>query len=140
MKKAGVYYDDHGWLRIDVAFDRELNENIKSVFGRGNYFYSPETKKWYVKQLFRAELIELIKNRGYQVETDVVVDSRPKSTNPWDVVFERMSEEVANKFYRAAISALHPDVGGDTELFKEFTQAYRERKDERAKGKRVGAS
>ena len=142
-KKAGLYRDTGGWVRVAFPFDRVVSDTLKIIVGRGNYRYDGPDKGgpcWFVLEPYAQDAANVLLVNGYEVETDLPIagnsrgsapaapsSSNGTASNPFAALFQVAgTEKLAHAIYRALIKVLHPDVGGSNILTQQLNDAWSE--------------
>ena len=108
----------------DPAFVLELKEQV----GGRNRRWDPATKCWSFYLIVMDEVVALAEKHGYAVT--VVEPPAPPTPallvgeDPYSVLLRLAPDETVRKVYRLVASALHPDLGGDTEKMAQANAAW----------------
>jgi hypothetical protein len=125
-------YRERHHVHLSFRYDAGLVDLVRSMPDRT---WNPDDKHWTIPAVDLDEFIQKAKSLGHQVQVIGENDShRGPSTNgsaDWaGTLFAAVGTDRAQSVYRALSKVLHPDVGGDTKLMQQLSEAY-ERWDKR---------
>ena len=130
--------DRDGDWRVRFRYDPELVDLLKETVPSYARTWSPEGKYWTVYPLYAEDLHSAFKALGVTVvgytpggrkrqpPPPPPPPPKPKPSQWALVLFERVGPDRVDSVYRALSRALHPDVGGDTQLMQELNAARQE--------------
>lgn len=134
-KRAGIYKDENGWVRVIFPFDVKTKDDLKRRVGSTGYKWVPAPIKcWFVLEPFAGVAAEVLEANGFEVETDIeeFLEAPVESVdaNPWVTIFAQLDEDIGKKLWRSAALVLHPDKIGKNKLMTELNNAWRNRKND----------
>ena len=121
--------DSLGGYQLRCRYDAGVVFTIKNVVPGYARSYDPPTKVWTIYQSgWAAALAAALCRAGHEVSGIHVEPPQPPgngaATDGWaDQLFRRVGPGRSDLVYRMLSRALHPDVGGNTQLMQELNQA-----------------
>lgn len=114
---------------LRFAYDPTLVSIVKTVpsYARS---WQPTSRVWLIDRFYAEQLAADIARMGHTViGLDAEPTPPPKASGDGDwarAVFKRVGPGRTDIVYKMLCKALHPDVGGDTQLMQELNEARRE--------------
>jgi len=116
---------------VKIPFNQRFIKHVKCKIPRGHRWFDSSIKAWIVTKNFQDELIQILETLKVQFEFEqeqkekvYVQADIPPLLQALNILFEVSTVDELKSLRRSHAKRLHPDAGGDNDIFAEVNRAW----------------